>query len=109
MWNDADFEQAALEAAGDRAARASARATREPSVEDLTAIVSAVYQAGYYLGSLFEALVDSCAELGVDPSGLYDVAWRVGEVTGSDRAPEPGSPGWSRAVDRIVAEVRYER
>lgn len=66
-YNDADIEMAHLNEVGDWADAVKRNAKREPSREDLRQVEAAAYDACYYFNPVFEAVLQTCEDLGIDP------------------------------------------
>ncbi|REK35592.1 MAG: hypothetical protein DWQ20_06100 [Actinobacteria bacterium] len=85
VYSDADIEQRELGAFGSELTAGAASATRIPTADDLQQVEDAAYHACWFFNPVYPAVVQVCADLGIDPTSdaVMSAMFR-----GSDRAKE---------------------
>ncbi len=105
---DADIETARAAEAANDFRRAVDAASVTPDTGTLTAIAREVYYAAYFGNSVFDALVQACADREVSPDGeVTNLAFDLGQLSLGQYAPEPGSQDAERAIAGVVTKLGF--
>lgn len=106
--NDADIETAQAIEAANAFRQAVDAATVTPDEGTLKAIAREIYQTAYFGGSVFETLVDACAERDISPDGeVSNLAFEMGQLSLGKYAPRPGSEDAERAIAGVVTKLGF--